>query len=87
MTNSIDRDQWLNVTSESRDRNSPFFILNFARTSISRTSALKWPAIANIDFTHYYEAAKCHFDGSELKKKQLNFRIHNTSMLRNKYHF
>jgi hypothetical protein len=32
MTNSIDRDQWLNVTSESRDRIWPFFliILNFA---------------------------------------------------------
>jgi hypothetical protein len=33
MTNSIDRDQWLNVTSESRDRIQPFFfliILNFA---------------------------------------------------------
>jgi hypothetical protein len=33
MTNSIDRDQWLNVTSESRDRILPFFliiILNFA---------------------------------------------------------
>jgi hypothetical protein len=29
MTNSIDRDQWLNVTSESRDRIEPFF-LNFA---------------------------------------------------------
>jgi hypothetical protein len=25
MTNSIDRDQWLNVTSESRDRYSFFF--------------------------------------------------------------
>jgi hypothetical protein len=25
MTNSIDRDQWLNVTSESRDRIQPFF--------------------------------------------------------------
>jgi hypothetical protein len=25
MTNSIDRDQWLNVTSESRDRIYPFF--------------------------------------------------------------
>jgi hypothetical protein len=34
MTNSIDRDKWLNVTSESRDRIWPFFffliILNFA---------------------------------------------------------
>jgi hypothetical protein len=33
VTNSIDRDQWLNVTSESRDRIWPFFfliILNFA---------------------------------------------------------
>jgi hypothetical protein len=34
MTNSIDRDQWLNVTSESRDRIWPFFFfyyyLNFA---------------------------------------------------------
>jgi hypothetical protein len=31
MTNSIDRDQWLNVTSESRDRIWPFFYyLNFA---------------------------------------------------------
>jgi hypothetical protein len=34
MTNSIDRDQWLNGTSESRDRIWPFFfllhILNFA---------------------------------------------------------
>jgi hypothetical protein len=33
VTNSIDRDQWLNVTSESRDRILPFFfliILNFA---------------------------------------------------------
>jgi hypothetical protein len=31
VTNSIDRDQWLNVTSESRDRIQPFFIiLNFA---------------------------------------------------------
>jgi hypothetical protein len=32
MTNSMDRDQWLNVTSESRDRIYPFFfiILNFA---------------------------------------------------------
>jgi hypothetical protein len=31
VTNSIDRDQWLNVTSESRDRIYPFFIiLNFA---------------------------------------------------------
>jgi hypothetical protein len=29
MTNSIDRDQWLNVTSESRDRIEPFFF-NFA---------------------------------------------------------
>jgi hypothetical protein len=31
VTNSIDRDQWLNVTSESRDRIWPFFliILNF----------------------------------------------------------
>jgi hypothetical protein len=29
MTNSIDRNQWLNVTSESRDRIEPFF-LNFA---------------------------------------------------------
>jgi hypothetical protein len=28
MTNSIDRDQWLNVTSESRD--CFFFFLNFA---------------------------------------------------------
>jgi hypothetical protein len=27
MTNSIDRDQWLNVTSESRDRIWPFFFL------------------------------------------------------------
>jgi hypothetical protein len=25
MTNSIDRDQWLNVASESRDRNIAFF--------------------------------------------------------------
>jgi hypothetical protein len=25
MTNSIDRDQWLNMTSESRDRILPFF--------------------------------------------------------------
>jgi hypothetical protein len=25
MTNSIDRDQWLNVTSESRNRIEPFF--------------------------------------------------------------
>jgi hypothetical protein len=25
MTNSVDRDQWLNVTSESRDRIYPFF--------------------------------------------------------------
>jgi hypothetical protein len=33
MTNSIDRDQWLNVTSESRDRICIaffFIILNFA---------------------------------------------------------
>jgi hypothetical protein len=32
MTNSIDRDQWLNVASESRDRIylAFFFILNFA---------------------------------------------------------
>jgi hypothetical protein len=34
MTNSIDRDQWLNVTSESRDRIQPFFFFfsffNFA---------------------------------------------------------
>jgi hypothetical protein len=29
MTNSIDRDQWLNVTSESRDRIQLFFF-NFA---------------------------------------------------------
>jgi hypothetical protein len=29
MTNSIDRDQWLTVTSESRDRIQPFFF-NFA---------------------------------------------------------
>jgi hypothetical protein len=29
MTNSIDRDQWLNVTSESQDRIIAFF-LNFA---------------------------------------------------------
>jgi hypothetical protein len=26
MTNSVDRDQWLNVTSESRDRYSAFFL-------------------------------------------------------------
>jgi hypothetical protein len=30
MTNSIDRDQWLNVTSESRDRIEPIFFFNFA---------------------------------------------------------
>jgi hypothetical protein len=30
MTNSIDRDQWLNVTSESRDRIEPFFFFFFA---------------------------------------------------------
>jgi hypothetical protein len=29
MTNSIDRDQWLNVTSESRDRIEPSFFFNF----------------------------------------------------------
>jgi hypothetical protein len=29
MTNSIDRDQWLNVTSESRDRIWPFLFLFF----------------------------------------------------------
>jgi hypothetical protein len=32
MTNSIDRDQWLNVTSESRDRISRFFDLGRNRT-------------------------------------------------------
>jgi hypothetical protein len=30
MINSIDWDQWLNVTSESRDRIEPFFFFNFA---------------------------------------------------------
>jgi hypothetical protein len=29
VTNSIDRDQWLNVTSESRDRIWPFFFNYF----------------------------------------------------------
>jgi hypothetical protein len=29
MTNSIHRDQWLNVTSESRDRIWPFFFFNY----------------------------------------------------------
>jgi hypothetical protein len=29
VTNSTDRDQWLNVTSESRDRIWPFFFLLF----------------------------------------------------------
>jgi hypothetical protein len=31
MTNSIDRDQWLNVTSESRDRIEPFFFFALGR--------------------------------------------------------
>jgi hypothetical protein len=36
MTNSIDRDQWLNVTSESRDRIQPFFFFSFFNFALGR---------------------------------------------------
>jgi hypothetical protein len=36
MTNSIDRDQWLNVTSESRDRIWPFFFFNYLNFALGR---------------------------------------------------
>jgi hypothetical protein len=36
MTNSIDRDQWLNVTSESRDRAFFFFFFSFFNFALGR---------------------------------------------------
>jgi hypothetical protein len=42
MTNSIDRGQWLNVTSESRDRIYPFFKFYFA-LGRNRTRDLRVP--------------------------------------------
>jgi hypothetical protein len=61
MTNSIDRDQWLNVTSESRDRIWPFFfliILNFAlgrnRTRDPRVPEPKRTPLGYILPNYYY---------------------------------
>jgi hypothetical protein len=56
-------------------QNHPKSIRTSARTTISRTSASKWPATANIDFAHYYAVAKCNFEGSEFKNTYFKILI------------
>jgi hypothetical protein len=55
MTNSIDRDQWLNVTSESRDRICPFLsVLGRNRTRDPRVSEPKRTPLGYILPYYYY---------------------------------
>jgi hypothetical protein len=49
-------------------QNHPKSIRTSVRTSISRTSASKWPATA-------YTVAKSHFEGGEFKKNILVFSV------------